>query len=54
MNCILSVTKPNITYQKIERISYRQSMPFTGMLCRFATWYDTLFLKEQVPRTQGG
>ena len=29
-------------------------MAFTGMLCRFAIYYDSLLLEEDVPTTQGG
>ena len=51
---LLSVTKPSITYQQIERIFCRYSMAFTGIHCRFAICYESLLLKEHLPRNQGG
>ena len=37
----------------IEQIFCRYSIAFTDMLCRFTISYDSLLLKEHVPRTEG-
>ena len=50
---LLSVTRSSINLQDIGGIFCRYSMAFTNMFCRFTISYDSLLLKEHVPRTQG-